>query len=225
MSTEDVAEVTLHDFLPGHTSFPPGPALARDKVRDCPDIKFVYEEDAMMVPAPYWLCVGFVDNSMKDITLMSAIRKKDAVRPFTHAVVTHRPPASVLAKQGWQPVFYLSMEGLHWYSIRIEQWQMTTGGTLVARIKCDEKVTLKPVAYRGSNYFALNGIDPMVLESCGGNGEHAWGSRDDNDGQPPWMHYYDIGYVWRRPALAITAAETATAAAAQIAAGAPEEAV
>jgi hypothetical protein len=225
MSTESIYEVTLHDFLPGKTSFPPGPARARARAQNCPDIRYIYQEDSMLQPAPYWVCISYVDNAMKDITMMSAIRKLDAARPFTKAIVMHTPPAQVLSSPAWTPIIYMSMEGLNWYSIRIEQWHLTERGLMVAKLKCDEKITLKPLAYRGQNYFALNGVDPMVSEDCGGNGAHAFKSSDPSNLNPPWQHWYDLGFKWEIPAQPISEEQRARANAEQIAAGAPVQAV
>jgi hypothetical protein len=197
---DNITEYTLHDMLSGTQSFPPGDRRIRQRIMNCPDISFMYQKESMMQPAAYSLCVMFNDTQQKPLTKMSGIRKKTALRPFTDAVVIHRPDpqmAQMVASGAAVPVVLMAMETQYFYSVAIKQFRVING-IIEMIVQCDKKIVQKPFAYDGSDMFALNGIDPMVLEKCGGNGVGAFDSFDDNDGNPVGVHFTDLSYHWRR---------------------------
>lgn len=196
---DNITEYTLHDMLPGTQSFPPGDRRIRQRILNCPDISFMYQKESMMQPSAYSLCIMYQDSQQRPITKMSGIRKKTALRPFTDAVVIHRPDAQIaqMVAQGTAtPVVLMAMETHYFYSIAIKQFRIVNG-IIEMIVQCDKKIVHKPFAYDGTD-FALNGVDPMVLEKCGGNGVGAFNSFDDNDGNPVGVHFTDLSYHWRR---------------------------
>lgn len=191
--------VTYFDFTSGHVSFPPGPPSIRAKVGGCPQIKYIYEQDGDMQPAPYWVCVAFANANYNDVTLMSGIRKQHALRPFSQADVTYAQPANILAEvtsKKVQPVCYVSMEGMYWFKVVVNHYSVQ-GDHVSMNVQFDKKLVPGCFAYKGHNYYSENGLVPMVMESCGGNGFGAFNSKDNNDGNV--MNFMDPGYVWKKP--------------------------
>nr|QYA18577.1 hypothetical protein KOM_12_308 [Clandestinovirus] len=192
---------TIFDFTSGYKSFPPGPESIRSQVGGCPSISYIYEQDGMLQPSAYWVCVAFADASYEDVTMMSGIRKHHALRPFTFANIQYNLSADMAAKLNGkqvQPVVYISTEGSYWFKIVVSEWKVI-GSTLSILAKCDEKLVNAAFPYKGHNFYSQNGLTPMVMEYCGGAGYGAFSSYDDNDGNPIGVHYTDPQYVWKIP--------------------------
>jgi hypothetical protein len=161
----------------------------------CPRISFHYEQNGLMQPAPYYVCVTLVNKQTGEESRMGPLARVYAKRPFSLVFVSvDKVPQAPFEYNVWVSYdnnYYHRVPVLRQVPHTSKQGQRSLT-MMVSLLQFTDRVA----GYNG-RLGGYRGLHNVVLPECGGNGRSVFNTSDNNDGN--LMHFTEPGYKWQYP--------------------------